>query len=152
MENLVFRIMNFILAIITLTLANLIARKFAKIISNKNLMDRDIEMYKIKYSEDEILTHLDFIITECLDYYITMNLTPKQLFYINNATEKELVTALGNMIPDRISPTLYSQLSLIYDSSQIATVIGEKIYLKVLNYVIEFNVQNEFREKNKKPE
>lgn len=149
--ELVFKIIYIILVVIALAVIYSIARKFAKIMNSKNLMERDIEMYKINYSEVAILSHLDFIITECLDYYIAMELTPKNLYYINNAAETEIVNKLGEIVPSRISPTLYSQLSLVYDSSQIASVIGEKIYTKVLEYVIEFNVQNENREKNKRP-
>ena len=125
--ELLFKIIWVVLAISTLVTLYIIARKFAKIMNSKNLMERDIEMYKIKYSEEEILYHLDFIITECLDYYIAMNLTPKNLYYINNSTETEIVTKLGEIVPSRISPTLYSQLSLVYDADQIASVIGEKI-------------------------
>ena len=145
--EIIFKILWIILAVSTLFLVYVIARKFAKIMNSKNLMIRDIEMYKMKFSEQEILSHLEFIIDECLDYYVTMNLTPKQLYYINNAMETEITNALANIVPARISPTLYSQLSLIYDSSQIASVIGEKIYTKVLEYVIAFNVSNEHKNK-----
>lgn len=145
--ELVFKIIYIVLIVATLITVYSIARKFAKIINSKNLMMRDIEMYKIKYSEQDILFHLDFIISECLEYYVTMYITPKNLYYINNNTETEIVNKLSEMVPSRISPTLYSQLSLIYDSNQIASVVGEKIYLKVLEYVIEFNVQNDHKNK-----
>lgn len=148
--ELLFKIIYIILALLTLFTIYVISRRFARIINSKVLYDRDIEMYKLKFSEQEILSHLDFIIEECLDYYIAMHITPKQLYYINNSTETEIVNSLGQIVPDRISPTLYSQLSLIYDTNQIGTVIGEKIYTKVLEYVIQFNIQNEHMNKNKK--
>lgn len=141
--ELAFKIIYIILAITGLALAYVISNKFAKIMNSKNLMERDIEMYKIKFTEQEIISHLNFIIEDYLDYYIAMNITPKNLYYINNSMETEIVTALSETVSARISPTLYSQLSLIYDSSQIASAIGEKIYIKVLEYVIQFNVQNE---------
>lgn len=141
--ELIFKIIWAILAAITIHIIYISANKFVKVMNSKNLMQRDIEMYKIKFSELEILNHLNFIIEECLEYYIMMNITPKDLYYINNNAETEMVNKLGELVPARISPTLYSQLSLIYDENQIATVIGEKIYAKVLEYVIEFNVNNE---------
>ena len=147
MINLTFQIIWTILAVLGLILLYVIARKFAKIMNSKNLMERDIEMYKMKFSEQEIITHLDFIMTEYLDYYVTMYITPKQVYYINKSMEDEMVKTLSEVIPTRISPTLYSQLSLIYDPSQIPKVIGEKLYLKMLEYVIEFNVQNEYKQK-----
>ena len=149
--ELIFKIIYVILAVSTLIIVYLIAGRFARIMNTKILFNRDIEMNKLKFSELEILSHLDFIIEECLDYYIAINLTPKQLYYISNHIEKEIIDYLGEVVPSRISPTLYSQLSLVYDSSQIGTVIGEKIYTKVLEYVIRFNVQNDSQQKNKMP-
>lgn len=149
--ELAIKIVWIIVALLGVYVLYISLKKFTKIMNNKILMERDLEMYKINFSEQAILSHLDFIITECLDYYIAMILTPKHLYYINTSVETEMLNKLSETIPERISPTLYSQLSLIYDPEQISSVIGEKIYTKVLEYVIEFNVENENREKNKKP-
>ena len=146
--ELLFKIIWIILAITTLSIVYLIARKFARIMNAKILYERDIEMYKLKFSELEIISHLDFIIDECIDYYVTMNITPKQLYYINNNMETDMVNTLGEIVQERISPTLYSQLSLLYSADQIGIVVGEKIYTKVLEYVISFNVS--YEHKNKK--
>lgn len=141
--DILFKFLYIILGVAALGMIYIITRKFAKIINAKILFNRDIEMYKLKFSEQEILAHLDFIIEECLDYYIAMKFTPKQLYYINNTLETEIIESLAEIVPNRISSTLYSQLSLIYNTDQIGSVIGEKIYTKVLEYVIQFNVQNE---------
>lgn len=146
--ELIFKIIYIALILTSLIFLYVIAKMFTKVVRTKVYMDRDIEMYKLKFSEQEILSHLDFIIEECLDYYIAMNITPKQLYYINNSAETEIVNALSTMVPERLSPTLYSQLSLIYNTDKIGTIIGEKIYTKVLAYVIEFNIQNDNMEKN----
>lgn len=143
--ELTFKIIYVILTVIILISVYLITDKFAKNMNCKILFDRDTEMYKLKFSEQDILSHLDFIIEECLDYYVAINLTPKKLYYINNNIETEIINNLTETVTNRISPTLYSQLSLIYDSNQIGTVIGEKIYTKVLEYVIQFNVANEHK-------
>lgn len=142
MVDLIFKIIYIVLAVSTLITLYTIARKFARIMNCKILFERDIQMYKLQFSEQDILKHLDFIIEEFLDYYVVMNITPKQIYYINNSMETEMVNVLGEVIPTRISPALYSKLSLIYDNNQIGTIIGEKIYTKVLEYVIEFNVAN----------
>lgn len=150
--ELLFNILWVILAVLALIIIYVSAGRFARIMNSKNLMERDMEIYKIKYDESTILSHLDFIIQECFDYYIAMHVTPKQVYYINNAMEEEITNALAEMVQLRISSTLYTQLSLIYDNSQIGMVIGEKIYTKVLEYVIEFNINYEHMQKNKKPE
>ena len=147
-----FNTLWIILAAITLFVIYKIANRFARIMNSKNLMERDMEIYKIKYDETTILSHLDFIIQECFDYYVAMNVTPKQVYYINNNMEQDITNALAEMVELRISSTLYTQLSLIYDNSQIGKVIGEKIYTKVLEYVIEFNINYEHTQKNKKSE
>jgi hypothetical protein len=148
--DLTIKIIWIILAVLALYVIYTSVNKIVKVINSKNLLTRDIEMFKMKFSEVEILSHLDFIITECLDYYIAMTLTPKDLYYINSRVETEIINTLGEIVPARISPTLYSQLSLIYDPEQIPTVIGEKIYTKVLEYVIQFNVQNDSKVKKSK--
>lgn len=142
MQELVFKIIYVILSIIGLGIIYIIAKNITKAINNKNLILRDVEMYKIKYSEEEISAHLDFIINECFDFYIVMNLMPKNLDYINNNTEKEIIKHLSEIVPERISSTLYSQLSLIYNSNQVPKIIAEKIYSRVLEYVLNYNIQN----------
>ena len=111
--NLTFKILWIILALLGIYAVYISVNKIVKVINSKNLMIRDIEMFKMKFSEIEILTHLDFIITECLDYYVAMTLTPKGLYYINTQIETEMINTLGEIVTTRISPTLYSQLSLI---------------------------------------
>lgn len=148
--ELAINITYIILAAIGLLVIYILGARFVNVINSRNLMQRDIEMYKIKFSGQDILSHLDFIITECLEYYTAIHLTPKNLYYINNQTETEMINALSEIVSARISPTLYSQLCLIYDSNQIASVIGEKIYIRVLEYVIQFNVNNQPKEKNNK--
>ena len=138
-----FKIIYISLALITIITLSSIARKFANIIQTKNLINRDIEMYKMQYSEQDILSHLDYIIQECLDYYIAITLAPKRLNYISNSMEKEMLDKLSETVQARISPALYTKLSLVYNSDQIGIVIGEKIYTKVLEYIIQFNVENE---------
>ena len=140
--DLAIKIIWIILALLILYTVYVSVNKIVKVVNSKNLLMRDIEMFKMKFSEEEILNHLDFIITECLDYYVAMTLTPKGLYYINTQLETEITNNLGEIVSARISPTLYSQLTLIYDPSQISNVIGEKIYTKVLEYVVQFNVQN----------
>ena len=144
-----FKIIYIILALIAVFVVYIISNRFVKVINAKNLIERDIEMYKIQYSEQDILTHLDYIIQECLDYYIAMTLAPKRLSYISSSMETEMLDKLGETVQSRISPTLYSKLSLIYSADQIGIIIGEKIYTKVLEYIIQFNVENENKENKK---
>ena len=103
----------------------------------------DMILRDTKYSEDEILQHLDYIIKEILDEYILLYITPKNIYYINSKLEKEIMDYISNEAPKRISKVLVTQLSFIYNESYIGTFIGHRIYLTVLNYVLEYNVTKE---------
>lgn len=118
-------------------------------INNKILTERDIKIYNIKYNEEEILGHLDYIINESLENYIAINLVPKNIYYITNQMENDITNKLIDTISDKISPTLYSKLTLIYDPGVVGTIIGQRIYTAVLEYVISFNIQNENKGKIK---
>lgn len=103
----------------------------------------DVIIRDTKYNEDEIIGHLDYIIKEVLDEYILLSITPKHIYYINSKIEKEIINHISEEVPKRISKVLMTHLSFIYNESYIGTFIGTRIYLTVLNYVLEFNVEKE---------
>lgn len=96
-----------------------------------------------KYSEDEIIKHLDYIIAEALDEYVLLELSPKNIYYINSKLEDTIITHLSEEIPKRLSKTLYTHLSFIYNNDYLGEFIGKRIYITVLNYVCNFNIQND---------
>lgn len=146
----VLEIIKLVLTVILLFVLVTVFNRFIKVLNSKYILQRDMETRSIKYSEEEILGHLNYIIEEALDQYVIMNIKPKGIYYISNSMENELNEVLAESIPARISPTLYSQLQLIYNPEIIGTVIGEKIYMNVLSYVLNFNINNEQEQKNKK--
>lgn len=93
----------------------------------------------IKYKEEEIIEHLDYIINEALDSYVLFNIKPKQISYINSKIENEIMNYLAEEVPGRISSTLYSQLAYIYNEDYIGSFIGTHIYMVVLQFRIEYN-------------
>jgi len=108
-----------------------------------NYVDYKInESYRAKYDEAEIVGHLDYIIKEALDEYIIFNIQPKNIYYINSEMESRIVENLTEKIPDRLSETLLYNLSIVYSESFIGELIGRRIYMIVLNYVLEFNLTN----------
>lgn len=97
----------------------------------------------VEYDEEKIIKHVDFIINEALDRYVIINITPKTIYYINSKEEKKIVEYLTDTIPERISPALYSKLSLVYNTNYIPSFLGEHIYMIVTNYVLEFNLNQD---------
>lgn len=97
--------------------------------------------YKIKYDENEIIKHLDYIIDEALDEYMLQ--TPDNASaYISTKDEDKIIEYLQNTVPDRISRNLYKQLSYIYNQDYIGDYLGKKIYYRVVDFVIANNVRN----------
>ena len=45
-------------------------------------LQSDVVIRDTKYSEEEIIKHLDYVITEALDEYVMLNISPKNIYYI----------------------------------------------------------------------
>lgn len=105
-------------------------------------LQSDVVIRDTKYSEEEIIKHLDYVITEALDEYVMLNISPKNIYYINTKLENQIVEYLSEEIPTRISKTLITHLSFIYDNEYIGTFLGKHIYMLVLNYCLNFNINN----------
>ena len=128
-------IMAVIIPLLTYLLFRYSLRSVMLYLNRKN----DIELCQIKYEEETIINHLDFLINESLEKYILLELTPKQPDYINSKMESMIVDTIKDEVSDQISPTLYKQLSMIYNYDYIPKLIGTRIYMAVLNYTISFN-------------
>ena len=103
----------------------------------------DVIIRDTKYEEKEIIGHLDYIINEALDEYQILYLAPKQVYYINSKLEKEILQYLTSEIPDRLSKVLITQLSFIYNSSYVGDFIAMRIYMTLLDWVLNYNINRE---------
>lgn len=120
----------------------MIYRLLNKMYNLKMTNTRDKYLLEAAYKEDEIIGHLDYIINEALDQYVIFNIQPKNLYYINTKLETEIINYLSEKVPERLSSTLMDRLKLIYNNNYIGEFIGSRIYMIVLNYVLEYNVKN----------
>ena len=82
---------------------------------------------------------LDLIITECFEDYKLLVLIPKNEFHINDKREDEIRRDLAEKVETRLSPVAVDKLSLYYNINNLDKIIGEKIYISVMSYVIEVN-------------
>lgn len=82
---------------------------------------------------------LDLIITECFEDYKLLVLIPKNEFHINDKREAEIRRDLAEKVETRLSPVAVDKLSLYYNINNLDKIIGEKIYISVMSYVIEVN-------------
>ena len=118
---------------------------FYKSDQNKIMMERN-ELNKpqtiIEYDEEKIMQHLDYVINESIDNYVLFNIAPSDIHYITSSMEKTMLEELQSQIPEKLSNYLLTQLSYIYNTNYIGTFLGTYIYLKITEYVVDFNMNN----------
>ena len=103
------------------------------------------------YKEEEIINHLDYIIKEALDEYNLLQLVPKDIQYINTKMEQQILEYLSEEIPKRVSKTLLTHLSFIYDSDYLGDFLGKRIYMSVVNFRLNYNTSQPEAPKNNSP-
>lgn len=82
---------------------------------------------------------LNLIIQDSFDDYKVKTLLPLQEGYINSTREDQIRQALVEMVSGRISNAALDKLSLFYNIQNIAAIMADKIYITVMQYVIEHN-------------
>ena len=141
--------MKWLWIIVIILLYNLI-NKVLNIFIKKLSLDSDNLIKNTQYKEDDIINHLDYIIKEALDEYILLNIKPKEIYYINTKMENMIIDYLSDEIPKRLSKTLITHLSFIYNNEYIGEFIGKHIYMIVLEYVLDYNMNSAQETKNNK--
>lgn len=82
---------------------------------------------------------LDTIITDAFQDYQIMELFPRNEPYITDDREKEIRSGLIEKVANRLSPMALDKISLFYNIHKIDEIIADKVYIIVMNYVIEHN-------------
>lgn len=82
---------------------------------------------------------LNLIIQDSFDDYKVKTLIPLDEGYINATREDQIRSALVDMVSNRISNAALDKLSLFYNIQNIAAIMADKIYITVMQYVIEHN-------------
>ena len=83
---------------------------------------------------------MHLIIKESFDDYKVKSLLPLQEGIINSAREEEIRNTLVSIVSTRISSAALDKLSLFYNRNNIASIIADKIYITVMNYVVDHNL------------
>ena len=85
----------------------------------------------------------DNLIKSALDEYKIFNLNIKNLDYITSKEEQEIIEYMQHEVPSRIPMILLKKLECNINSEFIGTYIGTRIYMIVLDFVLEFNTANQ---------
>ena len=89
--------------------------------------------------DDNIPKILEAIINDAFRDYQIMNLIPRGELYITDEREKEIRSDLIDKVVTRLSPMALDKISLFYNVHQIDAIIADKVYITVMNYVVDHN-------------
>ena len=123
-------------------------KKSLDIAYQKNKIESD-KLIKDTIIDDSAIKSLDILINETIEEYVILELRPKDIYYINNNMESEMREYIVNQITDRISVLLIKKLEYVCNADHIGDLIGKRVYMAVMNYVLEFNVNSDHKPKNK---
>lgn len=85
---------------------------------------------------------LDSLISTTLEEYSILILEPKQITYIPIKLEEEILEYTKDKVSSKLSHLLLQKLAFIYNDEYIPTLIGDRIYLAVLDFVLAYNANN----------
>lgn len=116
-------------------------------INNKKVIELSVLELQLKTPiNNSIVELLDEFIEQCFSDYIILNTEYVKDNYISDIEEMHIVNSLVDIVSDRISTTMYKQLSVYYNEQAIPVIISNKIYQVVMNYVITTNATKEIPE------
>ena len=131
---------NLLLIASTLLIITIIIFIFKKINNmSRELILREYEINISSDTSDNVMNLLEKIIEECFLEYTVLNIEYQDIPYIDAELEKEIVKQVAYKVSERLSPTLISKISLVYNIENLSTLISERTYLHVINYSIERN-------------
>jgi hypothetical protein len=132
-----------LIAIACIFIAIVLSLAIAVIVSNNMYRKRLERMsyYQINTSaniDSSIPELLDLIVTESFSDYQITHLLP-EIGYINSEQEELIRKDLAEMVMNRISGAALDKISLLYRREYIGDILGDKIYITVMNFVINNN-------------
>ena len=90
----------------------------------------------------DVISTFDTFIEMCLQEYLQININFKEITFINTELEEKILRDVSNKVMSEISPFMINKLSLVYrieSEEELAGLITNKTYLRVLDYVIQLN-------------
>lgn len=104
----------------------------------------NVEVYRVNVSaviDQTIPDLLATIILESFSDYQIIALATRDEGFINDAREMEIRTDLVAKVSERLSDATLDKLSLYYNRENIANIVADKIYITVMNYVVDHNTK-----------
>ena len=99
---------------------------------------------ELKINNDAVEA-LDDLIKSVLDEYMIFYLNTKELNYIPNKEEEAIIKYMQDNVPSRVPMILLKKLEYNINSEYIGAYIGTRIYMIVLDFVLEFNTTKQVK-------
>lgn len=138
--NSIISILYFIYTIIISYIAYILLRDYIRIQKEKNDI-RAFEIHSSTPNDADALEALDKLIESALTDYILLNRGFKSTneAHINSEEEKQIANTVAEIVSKRISPILMDKLNFYYSEESLSEVIGTRVYIRVMSYVIDNN-------------
>lgn len=135
---------QYIINIVLISIIILIFILCKYILTNNKIdkMELNLKEYEIRISSeisDDTFELLDNFISREFSDYIVLNVAYRNLDYINDDLQDKIRREVAYNVTERMSSTLLSKLSVIYNTSIIEKIIAEKVYITTMSYVLEKN-------------
>ena len=138
MSTLVFDVIAIVLATAVVIWGTVIVHTIRKYLKRK----LDIAEYEVNlnFNTEGIQENLDILIQNCIDEYMAINLAFRDdIYYINEQIQDEIREKVSDMVSKRLNPAYIQKLSTIYNSESLYEIVGQRIYLAVTAYVVQYN-------------
>ena len=138
--NLILQVIWIGISIVFLYIIFIIGSNIIQIQKEKN----DIKAFEIHVTtpnDIEVSNILNKLIEEALQDYVLLNRGFKrnEESHINSKEEKKIINSVSEMVSNRISPILMDKLNFYYSETAIPEIIGTRVYIRVMSYVIDNN-------------
>ena len=148
-NNLLFEVVNMLkhIDIYKLLIIALLFIAFKQILmfSKQILQLKEAKVISELKINNDAVEALDVLIKSVLDEYMIFYLNTKELNYIPNKEEEAIIKYMQDNVPSRVPMILLKKLEYNINSEYIGTYIGTRIYMIVLDFVLEFNTAKQVK-------
>lgn len=132
------KVLILVIILIVLVMGFRTINNLIKVYSKKIDIDETNSMLNTAL-DTSILDTLDKMIIESADKYKVFNIEFKDVPYITDDIQKEMIRNILSDIFHSMSPYMKKKLYCIYDQKYIENIILEKVQVIVLDYTLEIN-------------
>lgn len=111
-------------------------------IAKKRTDIKEIEVTMVSQDETSRVPELlETVVTESLQDWIALNMINREAGAITKKEEQEIIKGVTSFVLKRMSNAIQIKLASYYNHDSIDTIIAEKIFMTVTNFVVNNNYE-----------